>query len=100
MSLHVEQSYKYQGDDWWKWEVWIEGSDDELDEIRSVEYKLHPTFPSPVRTSEDRNSKFILKTHGWGVFPIHVKVALKDGRTVKLRHQLDLRYDDDTRTTE
>src|SRR5215471_2937992 len=35
VSLHIEQSYDYQGDDWWKWAVWLEGSDAELDDVLS-----------------------------------------------------------------
>jgi transcription initiation factor IIF auxiliary subunit len=99
VSLHIEQSYSYQGDDWWKWAVWLGGSDTELDNVLSVEYRLHPTFPNPVRTSDDRESKFLLKTQGWGVFPIHARVTMKDGQITQLKHQLVLRYDDGTPTT-
>ena len=59
-----------------------------------------PTFPNAVRMVEDRKSKFILKTHGWGVFPICAKVTMKDGHTVKRKHQLVLRYEEGTPTRE
>jgi transcription initiation factor IIF auxiliary subunit len=96
MSLTIEQESRYQGDDWWKWSIWLQGPEQELDEVESVEYKLHPTFPRPVRTVSDRASNFRLATHGWGVFPIQAKIMKRNGEVVRLRHQLVLRYDDGT----
>lgn len=54
MSLNIEQESNYQGDDWWKWAVWIDGPTSELDDVVEVEYKLHPSFPRPVRIVSDR----------------------------------------------
>jgi transcription initiation factor IIF auxiliary subunit len=65
----------------------------------TVEYKLHPTFPKPVCTISDRATKFRLDAHGWGVFPIHVNVHKTNGDMVKLEHDLVLKYDDGTPTT-
>jgi transcription initiation factor IIF auxiliary subunit len=99
MSLRIEQDFKYQGSDWWKWSVWIEGTEKELDEIVYAEYKLHPTFPQPIRRIEDRASNFKLNAHGWGMFPIKVKLVKKNGEVVILTHQLVLRYEDGQATT-
>jgi transcription initiation factor IIF auxiliary subunit len=99
MSLTIEQESKYQGDDWWKWSVWLDGPTSELDDVVEVEYKLHPTFPRPVRIISDRASKFRLRTHGWGVFPIRAKIRKRNGEELTLKHQLVLRYDDGTPTT-
>ena len=88
VNYAVAQSQKYERDQWWKWSLWIEGSDDDLDQIQSVTYTLHPTFPEPIRTVTDRASKFQLRRSGWGIFLIPVQVRLKNGRTVKLEHQL------------
>jgi transcription initiation factor IIF auxiliary subunit len=88
MNLFVAQSQKYEGDDLWKWSLWMEGSDDDLDEIESVTYTLHPTFPEPIRTVTDRASKFQLRCAGWGVFLIPIEVQMKDGQTLELEHQL------------
>lgn len=99
MSLKIDQDFEYQGDDWWRWWIWIEGPDAELDEIEKVVYTLHETFPNPVRVVEDRSSKFRLETAGWGIFRIHAKVYLKDGTREKLHHDLELRYDDGRPTT-
>ena len=90
----IQQWEKYDCEDWWHWAVWIEGPDDALDRIKSVEWTLHPTFPNPIRTISNRNSKFRLETAGWGTFPIHARLRLEDGRELKLRHELALHYPD------
>lgn len=84
--------------DWWKWSVWIEGPEEELDQIDHVVYILHPTFPNPVRTCSDRASKFRLDAFGWGTFRIYAKVISKDGTELKLQHDLVLKYPDGTET--
>ena len=56
MSVNIAQDFEYQGDDWWKWWVWIDGPKEELDQIDHVVYTLHPTFPNPVRIVRDRSS--------------------------------------------
>jgi transcription initiation factor IIF auxiliary subunit len=88
VNLFVAQSQKYERENWWRWSLWIDGSDEDLDRIRSVTYTLHPTFPEPIRTVTDRASKFQLRCSGWGIFRIPVTVRLKDGETIQLEHQL------------
>lgn len=99
MALKINQGFEYKGNDWWKWWVWIEGSETDLDKIDHVTYTLHPTFPDPVRTVDDRKAKFRLDTAGWGVFWIHAKVVNKDKTEIRLKHYLVLEYEDGTRTT-
>ena len=88
MNFAVAQSQKYERENWWKWSLWIEGSDEDLDRIDSVTYRLHSTFPEPIRTVRDRASKFQLRCSGWGIFLIPVEVRLKTGEKIALRHQL------------
>jgi len=95
--MEIRQSEKYVGNDWWDWSVWLEGTDVELDAVSYVEWRLHPTFPDPVRTVTNRQSKFRLDTGGWGTFVVHAVVGTKTGSTERLRHQLQLQYPDDTR---
>lgn len=99
MTLRIEQGFKYQGEDWWRWWIWLEGSEVELDQVDHVVYMLHPTFPSPVRTIKERSTQFRLETAGWGVFLIRAKVMLKQGKEVSLSHQLVLEYPDGTTTS-
>jgi len=88
VTFFVAQNQKYEGDQWWKWSIWIEGADEDLDQIESVTYTLHATFPEPIRTVKDRASKFQLRCSGWGVFLIPVEVRLKNGTRIRLAHQL------------
>jgi transcription initiation factor IIF auxiliary subunit len=97
--MHIAQSEKYVGDDWWNWSVWLEGSPAELDSVVDVEWRLHPTFPNPVRRVTNRKTNFRLDTGGWGVFPIHASVNLKGGGVEKLRHYLELHYPDGRQNT-
>ena|SRR3989442_13116812 len=93
-EFEIFQASEYQGDDWWQWQVWLEGSDDDLDHVEFVQWTLHPTFPDPIRKSHDRLHKFQLKTGGWGTFPIRALVQMTDGTTRRLSHYLKLSYPD------
>ena len=76
---------------YWDWTVFIQGPEDVLDQIKYVEYTLHPTFPNPVRIVSERGLHpyaFPLRTSGWGTFTIKIKVFLKDGRFQVLSHLL------------
>lgn len=99
MAIKIEQGFKYKGDDYWKWWIWIEGSEEELDQIDHVIYTLHRTFSNPVRTVADRATKFRLDTSGWGVFWIYANVVNKEGGNERLSHYLVLKYPDGTPTT-
>jgi transcription initiation factor IIF auxiliary subunit len=99
MALKIAQNYKYVEDDYWNWSAWIEGSDSELDQIESVTYNLHPTFPNPIRTIKSRKNKFLMETAGWGTFTLYAKVKRKNGSTQRLKHELELRYPDGKLTT-
>lgn len=93
-SLRIEQSQKYEGDDWWSWSVWLDGPRPDLHAVDLVEYTLHPTFRDPVRTIKTRRNGFKLDTEGWGVFPIYARVCKRDGSVIRLKHQLKLTYPD------
>lgn len=92
MVLGLQQDYEYVGNDSWNWRIWLDGDDAELDEVRSVEYLLHPTFPNPVREVKDRSSNFRLVAQGWGVFQLKARVRLADGSIEQLSHMLNLEY--------
>jgi NTE family protein len=91
MGLELTQDSTYVGDDYWHWSAWIEGPDEELDRVKQVVYTLHHTFPSPIRTVTDRQSKFRLETEGWGVFRLYATVV-HDDKTEELLH-LDLEFE-------
>ncbi len=86
------ESRKIRGEDykWFNWEVFMEEPEEKLKLVESVEYRLHETFPNPIRTIYDSSTKFALKSSGWGVFRIFITVYLKDGREVEASHYLKL----------
>ncbi|HEV8371513.1 MAG TPA: pYEATS domain-containing protein [Pyrinomonadaceae bacterium] len=98
-QIEIRQSEQYEGGDWWKWAVWLEGDEEALDQVEWVEWTLHPTFPNPVRKCHNRAEKFKLESAGWGVFPIRARVWTKDGRSTKLEHHLKLHYNDGKENT-
>ena len=94
-SYTVEQSFNYDGDDYWEWSIWIASvENDKLDKIGSVTYHLHNTFPNPVRIVKDRKTNFRLDSGGWGIFTIYIVLNLKDDSVIELKHKLDLEYPD------
>jgi hypothetical protein len=99
MALQIAQDYEYVGNDRWKWSVWLDGDDAELDAVEAVEYHLHPTFRNPVREVKDRSTRFRLDSSGWGVFQLNARARLTDGSVVHLTHMLELFYPEGTDDT-
>jgi hypothetical protein len=99
MALQIGQDYEYVGNDRWKWWVWLDGDDAELDAVEAVEYHLHPTFSDPVREVKNRSTRFRLDSSGWGVFQLNARARLTDGSVVHLTHMLELSYPDGTDDT-
>jgi hypothetical protein len=88
--LRLENDSKLLADDWWQWSVWVDGPPEELAEVQSVTYRLHPTFPKPVVQTTDASTKFAFSSAGWGEFMITAHAEMKDGRTIRLERWLDL----------
>jgi transcription initiation factor IIF auxiliary subunit len=89
-TLRLVNDSQPQSEGWWNWSVWVDGSPEDLAEIDSVTYRLHPTFPNPVVKIRDRSTNFKLASVGWGEFAIAADVTMKDGRTVRLERWLEL----------
>jgi transcription initiation factor IIF auxiliary subunit len=92
MGLKFAQTFKYVGNDYWKWSVWLDGPVGDLDRVKKVVYTLHHTFPDPVRTVTNRKSNFRLSSSGWGTFRIFASLYDKRGRKSILTHDLYLAY--------
>lgn len=94
MVVKIDNASKYlktKGDmNWYKWKIFLKGSDDELDGIEHVTYILHPTFPNPIRKITDRASGFELSASGWGEFEIKAKIKYKTGKINAITYWLDL----------
>ena len=75
----------------WNWTIFLQGPEDALNQIRCVEYTLHPSFPEPVVTVCQKGSAsraFALSGSGWGTFEVGIRVIAHDGREQKLTHHL------------
>jgi transcription initiation factor IIF auxiliary subunit len=92
LPIRADNTAKEVRPDWWNWTVFIQGPDDVLDQVKCVEYTLHPTFLNPVRDVCERGTgpAFALSANGWGTFQIRIRVFLKDGRVQELTHKLKL----------
>lgn len=78
--------------DWWTWNVFIDAPPEVLNQIRCVDYQLHPTFnPRVYRVCErGTGAAFALKGQGAGIFRIHITILTKDNRQYQSFH--DLRF--------
>jgi hypothetical protein len=89
-SLRLDNDSEPHGEGWWKWSVWVDGSPADLATVTSVTYRLHPTFPKPIVTVTNADTKFRLASAGWGEFAIAADVERKDGSTIRLERWLQL----------
>jgi len=82
---------RYVGNRRWDWTIFIKASTEVLENIKCVEYTLHPTFPNPVRkvcSLGDSSYPFGLTYNGKGVFEISIKVIFKNRKIHFLKHML------------
>lgn len=94
LPITADNTSRRVREDWWDWEVFIQGPEEALQQVQCVEYTLHPTFPRPVREMVDRGQgahAFPFSASGWGTFKIPIRVFLKNGQVQELIHQLHFR---------
>lgn len=77
-------------EDYYEWSIYLVADDDIMNQIESVTYTLHPTFPQPEQIITDPAQGFKLEASGWGEFQIKVDIHLKDAETISKYHWLDL----------
>ena len=59
MSIKLKNDWHYKGNDRWDFELYLDSDKpEELSQIESVKYILHPTFQKPVRTVSDSAKGF------------------------------------------
>src|SRR6516162_3389601 len=56
---------------------YIDAANPELNDVSAVEYTLHPSFPDPVRSSNDKNHAFALQSEAGESFTTHVRIFTK-----------------------
>lgn len=76
---------------WYEWMVFVDEDESTLNRIDHVEYLLHPTFPNPRRVVYDASSKFELRSSGWGMFNLKVRIYYKDGTQEDTTYFLDFK---------
>ena len=93
LSIAARNTAKEEGKGRWKWTVYLDASPAVLEQIRCVQYTLHPTFPNPVREvceKGDPSQPFALSSSGWGTFVMGIRVFLRDGRSHEFQYELHL----------
>ena len=111
MTLQLKNESTYLGKkgetDWWQWTVFLEtDTKNELDDVQSVTYQLHPTFTPPIVKVPEKEGTYIraknilekgsgdrgfpLTTTGWGTFVVSARVEFKSGKLTQiLKHLLE-----------
>ncbi len=71
--------------------IWVDADTTTLEQIKEVEYILHPSFVKRTRTSRNRNNNFSVTFWTWGQFKIAVIVHTLSGDKISLDY--DLKYE-------
>jgi len=90
MRIHIRQDSQYKGKGFWKWSIWIDAPEKELNQIESVTYRLDPSFGQPIQIMTNRKKQFRLEASGYSEFRIDVSIKRKGGRISKTMHWLEL----------
>ena len=77
--------FKNTPDDCFKIRLHIEG---DIDELKSVRYELHPSFPRPNNLIKSPSGGFALEIWTWGEFEINVTFNHKDGMETETVYHL------------
>lgn len=92
MTLSIEQSSEYTGNDHWRWQASIAGTPAELARVEKVKWFLHPSFTPSVVVSRERARGFPIEASGWGTFTLRAELHFVDGSDKTLRERLRLFY--------
>tara|TARA_R110001583_G_scaffold7501_4_gene37143 strand:- start:95 stop:448 length:354 start_codon:yes stop_codon:yes gene_type:complete len=78
--------------------IWVDGSEEELDQVERVEYLLHPTFKNRLRTSRARSNGFSITFWAWGTFNVEVTIYKTNKKNESFEYPMtfDLPADDGT----
>lgn len=85
------------------WSIYVKGAQGtRLDlVVNEVEFKLHESFPDPIRTirSADSSGAYRVGESGYAGFIVHIKVKFMNGFTIDLKHDLFLYNSRDVSST-
>jgi len=91
--MKVVNSYKKLRDDWYSWTVSIEGTDQELDQVKYVTYFLHETFANSRMVGKRASSNFARTLEGWGEFLLRAEAVMESGEKKHAELWLDLGFE-------
>lgn len=90
--MKVVNLYEKLGDNWFSWTVSIEGTSQELRNIKHVTYILHESFSNKRVVSSNNKNNFSRSLQGWGEFLLRAEATLKN-ETIKYAYLwLDLGF--------
>lgn len=91
-SIRTGNTSRPLGRGQWTWTVFVAADQRTVDQIRCVEYQLHPTFAKPVWRICEPGSRpdqaFPLSAQGWGTFDVGIKLEFRNGDVRFLNHTL------------
>lgn len=70
--------------------TWLDATEDELNEVMEVKYRLHETFSRRDRSSRNRANDFSITYWAWGAFDIEVELVLRDGTKKSFAQKLEI----------
>jgi transcription initiation factor IIF auxiliary subunit len=73
--------------------VSIQGTDEELGQIKNVTYLLHESFPSRRIVSKSASNNFARTLNGWGEFLLRAEAVMKSGEVKHTDLWLDLGFE-------
>ncbi|TGN20187.1 pYEATS domain-containing protein [Leptospira idonii] len=80
---------KRDGQTYYNWTAFLEGSEIGLSKIQNVKYILHPSFArNEIVITEGKDFGFPMSAIGWGTFLLKAVVTYNDGTSETLSHQL------------
>ena len=91
--MRVVNTYKKIRDDWYEWSVSIQGTPEELDQVKNVTYLLHETFSNRRIVSSSKSNNFARRLSGWGEFLLKAEVEMKSGKKQHAELWLDLGFE-------
>ena len=91
--MKVVNTYKKIRDNWYSWTVSIQGTDEELGQIKKVTYLLHETFPNRRIVSKSSSDNFARTISGWGEFLLRAEAEMKNGEINHAELWLDLGFE-------
>ncbi len=70
-------------------------TDPNLDNVKRVEYLLHPTFKRRERTNENRSSNFRIEIKAWGTFVVGVTLYKTDDTIEEFKQHMKTHWLED-----